>query len=309
MLPAFAWYDDRLVREIPAKNNQHSATSSIRWPSWLRRQNFPFWCGVAFSYFWAFKFQVKALMSLKDKINVDALPRHVAVIMDGNGRWARQKGNDRIFGHRSAIKAVRDTTEACAELGVSHLTLYAFSTENWRRPKAEVMALMALLVDTIRKETKTLMDNSVRLKSIGFTDQLPGNAQRNLEEAKELTRDNDKMTLTLALSYGSRSDIVKGMQNLARKVKDGSLEPENITEEMISQSLSTSYAPDPELLIRTSGEHRISNFLLWEIAYTEIYFTPKFWPDFRREDLYEAILDFQQRERRFGQISEQIKSR
>ena len=248
-------------------------------------------------------------MSLKEQIDAQALPQHVAVIMDGNGRWARTKGNDRIFGHRSAIKAVRDTTEACAELGVPYLTLYAFSTENWRRPKTEVMALMALLVETIRKETKTLMDNSVRLKAIGFTDQLPGNAQRNLAEAMEMTKDNDRMTLTLALSYGSRADIVHGMQQLAQQVKAGTLDPEQIDEQKISQSLSTHYAPDPELLIRTSGEHRISNFLLWEIAYTEIYFTPKFWPDFRREDLYEAILDYQKRERRFGQISEQIKSR
>ncbi len=248
-------------------------------------------------------------MSLKEKVEGGSLPAHIAVIMDGNGRWARTKGNDRIFGHRSAIKAVRDTTEACAELGVPYLTLYAFSTENWRRPKAEVNALMALLIETIRKETKTLMDNSIRLETIGFTDQLPKRAQKNLAEAKELTRENDRMTLTLALSYGSRADLIRATQHLAQQVKDGIIDASDIDEERISQALSTSFAPDPELLIRTSGEHRISNFLLWEIAYTEIYFTPKFWPDFRRDDLYEAILDFQKRERRFGQISEQIQTR
>ena len=248
-------------------------------------------------------------MSLKEKVEGGSLPAHIAVIMDGNGRWARTKGNDRIFGHRSAIKAVRDTTEACAELGVPYLTLYAFSTENWRRPKAEVNALMALLIETIRKETKTLMDNSIRLETIGFTDQLPKRAQKNLAEAKELTRENDRMTLTLALSYGSRADLIRATQHLAQQVKDGIIDASDIDEERISQALSTSFAPDPELLIRTSGEHRISNFLLWEIAYPEIYFTPKFWPDFRRDDLYEAILDFQKRERRFGQISEQIQTR
>ncbi len=248
-------------------------------------------------------------MSLKEQIDTQALPQHVAVIMDGNGRWARTKGNDRIFGHRSAVKAVRDTTEGCAELGVPHLTLYAFSTENWRRPKTEVGALMTLLVETIRQETKTLMDNSVRLQAIGFLDQLPGNCQRNLKEAMKVTEGNDRMTLTLALSYGARADMVRGMQQLAQQVKEGKLDPAEIDEARISQALSTAFMPDPELLIRTSGEHRVSNFLLWEIAYAEIYFTPKFWPDFRREDLYEALIDYQKRERRFGQISEQIQHR
>ncbi|MEM9987214.1 MAG: polyprenyl diphosphate synthase, partial [Bacteroidota bacterium] len=197
-------------------------------------------------------------MSLKEQVEGGSLPAHIAVIMDGNGRWARTKGNDRIFGHRSAIKAVRDTTEACAELGVPYLTLYAFSTENWRRPKAEVNALMALLIETIRKETKTLMDNSIRLETIGFTDQLPKRAQRNLAEAKEMTRENDRMTLTLALSYGSRADLILATQQLAQQVKDGIIDASDIDEERISQALSTSFAPDPELLIRTSGEHRIS---------------------------------------------------
>jgi undecaprenyl diphosphate synthase len=246
------------------------------------------------------------VIPLKDQINSLALPQHVAVIMDGNGRWARTKGNDRIFGHRSAIKAVRDTTEGCAELGVKYLTLYAFSTENWNRPKGEVMALMALLIDTIRQETKTLTDNDIRLRAIGEVDRLPGRCQRNLQETMDLTANNQRMTLTLALSYGSRADMAMAMQRLAGEVKAGTREPDSISPEAISQALSTHYMPDPELMIRTSGEHRISNFLLWEMAYTEIYFTPKYWPDFRRDDLYEAILDYQRRERRFGKISEQI---
>lgn len=248
------------------------------------------------------------MVPLRDQIDTLALPQHIAVIMDGNGRWARTKGNDRIFGHRSAIKAVRDTTEGCAELGVEYLTLYAFSTENWHRPKSEVMALMTLLVDTIRKETKTLTDNDIRLRAIGEVERLPGNCQRNLQETMDLTANNQRMTLTLALSYGARADMAMAMQRLAAEAKAGTLDPTEITPEVISRALSTHYMPDPELMIRTSGEHRISNFLLWEMAYTEIYFTPKFWPDFRRDDLYQAILDYQKRERRFGKISEQIKS-
>ena len=251
---------------------------------------------------------MKELEELRKKIKDDRIPRHLAVIMDGNGRWARTKGNDRIFGHRSAIKAVRDTTEGCAELGVKYLTLYAFSTENWNRPKSEVMALMTLLVDTIRKETKTLTDNEIRLRTIGEVERLPASCQRNLRETMELTANNQRMTLTLALSYGARADMAMAMQRLAAEAKAGTLDPASITPERISQALSTHYMPDPELMIRTSGEHRISNFLLWEMAYTEIYFTPKFWPDFRRDDLYQAILDYQRRERRFGKISEQIKS-
>ena len=245
-------------------------------------------------------------MSIKEQINLNHLPQHVAVIMDGNGRWARKKGNVRIFGHRNAIKAVRDTTEGAAELGIKFLTLYAFSTENWNRPKSEVDALMQLLVDTIRKETSTLMDNDIRLATIGDTTRLPGNCARRLEESMEITRDNKRMTLTLALSYGSRSDISQAVRQLAHEVQTGKLDPENIDESLISNYLSTSNMPDPELLIRTSGEYRISNFLLWEIAYAEIFITQKLWPDFRREDLFEAILDFQKRERRFGMISEQI---
>ncbi|MEM7656535.1 MAG: isoprenyl transferase [Bacteroidota bacterium] len=247
-------------------------------------------------------------MSIKENIDRNNLPRHIAVIMDGNGRWARSKGNHRIFGHRNAIKAVRDTTEGAAELGVEFLTLYAFSTENWNRPKAEVTALMTLLIDTIRKETKTLMDNDIRLNTIGDIARLPGKCQRNLAESIEMTQGNQRMTLTLALSYGARADMTHAIQQMAEKVQAGVLSPDQIDEETISQHLSTSYCPDPELLVRTSGEHRISNFLLWEIAYAEIFFTNKLWPDFRREDLFEAILDFQRRERRFGKISEQIQS-
>ncbi|MCI4666977.1 MAG: isoprenyl transferase [Bacteroidia bacterium] len=248
-------------------------------------------------------------MNLREQIDVQKLPRHIAIIMDGNGRWAKKKGNDRVFGHRSAIKAVRDATEGAAELGVEFLTLYAFSTENWRRPKAEVNALMMLLVDTIRKETATLMDNDIRLKAIGHLDKLPGNCQSRLEESMKMTENNQRMTLTLALSYGARADMITASQKLAQKVKDGELDVNDINEDVFSNELSTAFAAEPELLIRTSGEHRISNFLLWEIAYAEIYFTPKLWPDFRRDDLYEAIIDFQGRERRFGKISEQIKSR
>ncbi|MEO1449885.1 MAG: isoprenyl transferase [Bacteroidota bacterium] len=247
-------------------------------------------------------------MSLKDQIDLLALPKHIAVIMDGNGRWARQRGNQRVFGHRNAIKAVRDTTEAAAELGVKFLTLYAFSTENWRRPKLEVDALMTLLVDTLRKETATLMDNDIRLNAIGNLDQLPGACQRRLEEVIDITRANKRMTLNLALSYGARSDMLQATRQLAKSVQEGTISLEDITEETFSGALSTRNIPDPELLIRTSGEYRISNFLLWEIAYAELYMTSKLWPDFRKDDLYEAILDFQKRERRFGKISEQINS-
>ena len=212
----------------------------------------------------------------------------------------------RVFGHRSAIKAVRDTTEGAAELGVDFLTLFAFSTENWQRPRGEVNALMQLLVETIRKETATLMDNQIKLHAIGDLDSLPKKCRKELDEAMKLTEHNDRMTLNLALSYGSRADIVSGVQRLAEEVQKGTLAPQDIGEEVFSSFLSTAGMPDPELLIRTSGEARISNFLLWEIAYSEIYFVEKFWPDFRREDLYEAILNYQGRERRFGKISEQI---
>lgn len=248
-------------------------------------------------------------MSLKESIDLQHLPRHIAIIMDGNGRWARTRGNERIFGHRSAVKAVREVTEGAAELGISFLTLFAFSTENWNRPQVEVNALMTLLVDTIRKETPTLMENQVRLTAIGELGRLPDACHTRLQESIDLTRNNTRMVLTLALSYGARSDMTRAVQELAARAKRGELDPAQIDEALISQTLSTAYAPDPELLIRTSGEYRISNFLLWEIAYSELYITPKLWPDYLREDLYEAIIDFQKRERRFGMISEQIQSR
>lgn len=247
-------------------------------------------------------------MAGKEDIQLDRLPRHVAVIMDGNGRWAKKRGNLRVFGHRSAVKAVRDTTEAAAELGIEYLTLYAFSTENWNRPKLEVNALMTLLVETIGKEISTLMDNDIRLHTIGETDRLPANAAKELRKAMETTKNNKRMTLTLALSYGGRNDILSAAKALASAAQSGDLNPEDITEEQLSAALSTTGMPDPELMIRTSGEFRISNFLLWEIAYAELFITDTLWPDFRREHLYEALVDFQKRERRFGKISEQIQS-
>ncbi|MEZ5174393.1 MAG: isoprenyl transferase [Bacteroidia bacterium] len=247
-------------------------------------------------------------MAIKEDIQISSLPAHIAVIMDGNGRWAKAQGKLRTFGHESGVKAVRDTVEACAELGVSFLTLYAFSTENWNRPKFEINALMTLLVSTIAGETKTLMDNNIRLDTIGDTNALPSKARRELEEAKKKTASNTRMTLVLALSYSSRWEITKAVKEISEKVKSGDLSPENVNEQLIASHLNTAGMPDPELLIRTSGEHRISNFLLWQISYAELYFTDKLWPDFRREDLYDAIISFQQRERRFGKTSEQIKT-
>lgn len=245
-------------------------------------------------------------MSLLEKIDKDRLPQHVAVIMDGNGRWAKEKGKLRVFGHQNGVLAVRDTVEGAVELGIKYLTLYAFSTENWNRPKLEVMALMELLVSTISKETKTLMTNGVRLNAIGNLDSLPDKCHKQLIEAMEKTSANTNCTLTLALSYSSRWEITEACRQIAEKVRDGKLKPEDITEELISDHLNTSGIPDPELMIRTSGEYRISNYLLWQIAYTELYFTPKLWPDFRRQDLFEAVIDYQKRERRFGLISEQL---
>lgn len=236
------------------------------------------------------------------------LPRHVAIIMDGNGRWAKQHGKIRTFGHQNGVTAVRDTVEGAAELGIEVLTLYAFSTENWNRPRFEIDALMHLLVDTIAKETATLMKNNIRLATIGNTESLPARVVKNLNKCINDTAGNTRMTLVLALSYSSRWEITHAMQEIARKVKEGNLQPDDINEELISKHLNTASWPDPELLIRTSGEARISNYLLWQIAYAELYFTQKLWPDFRREDLFEAILDFQKRERRFGKTSDQLKS-
>ena len=223
--------------------------------------------------------------------------------MDGNGRWAKTKGKFRVFGHKNGVKAVRDTVEGAAEIGIKHLTLYAFSTENWSRPKKEVDALMSLLVSTIHKETKTLMDNNIRLESIGNRSELPKKCQNELEEAIAKTRNNDGTTLILALSYSSRSEII----NAVKQIVNEKVSSEDINEELFSQYLSTKGVPNPELLIRTSGEQRISNFLLWQIAYSELYFIDVLWPEFRREDLFEAIYKYQKRERRFGKTSEQLK--
>lgn len=247
-------------------------------------------------------------MAQKEEINLQSLPNHVAIIMDGNGRWAKMQGKIRTFGHENGVKAVRDTVEACAELGISYLTMYAFSTENWNRPKYEINALMTLLVSTISKETKTLMDNDIRLESIGDISSLPKKCMRELLEAKEKTANNTRMTLVLALSYSSRWEIKEAVKEIAAKVKEGGISPNEITEDVIAQYLNTRGMPDPELLIRTSGEHRVSNFLLWQISYAELYFTDKLWPDFRREDLYDAIVSYQRRERRFGKTSEQLKA-
>ena len=244
---------------------------------------------------------------MKEKIRQDNLPEHIAVIMDGNGRWAKKQGAARVFGHKSAVKSVRDVTEGFAELGVKYLTLYAFSTENWNRPKFEVTALMELLVSTLSSEIKTLMDNDIRLESIGDRASLPPKCQRELQEAIDKTSGNSRMTLILALSYSGRWDIAQAMKKIALEVEEGKLKAENINQDIINNYLATAGIPDPELLIRTSGELRISNFLLWQMAYTEFFITETLWPDFRKKDLYEAIVSYQERERRFGKISEQIK--
>jgi undecaprenyl diphosphate synthase len=245
-------------------------------------------------------------MEYRDKINMGKLPRHIAIIMDGNGRWAKEKGKARVFGHQSGVQAVRDVTEAGAELGIEYMTLYAFSTENWNRPKLEVTALMTLLVKTIRKEVATLNKNNIRLQMIGDLNTLPKAAQRELLEAIDSTKENTRMTLVLALSYSAKWEMVEAVKNIATRVRDGELDAEDINETLISDSLATTGMPDPELMIRTSGETRISNFLLWQLAYAELYFTPVFWPDFRKANLYEAIYSYQNRERRFGKTSEQV---
>jgi undecaprenyl diphosphate synthase len=245
-------------------------------------------------------------MDLKNQIDTNRLPRHIAVIMDGNGRWAKQKGKPRVFGHRSGVKSVREVTEAAAELGIEYLTLYAFSTENWGRPKFEVNALMTLLVNTIRNEIKTLMDNDVKLNAIGELKELPSQCYRELLEAIDKTKNNKRMTLTLALNYSAKWEIIEAVKSIATDVKNGDLEINAIENQHFDNALSTAGFPDPELMIRTSGETRISNFLLWQLAYAELYFTPVFWPDFHREHFYEAILNFQNRERRFGKTSEQL---
>ncbi len=243
---------------------------------------------------------------MKEDIDPNNLPQHIAVIMDGNGRWAKQQGAARVFGHRSAIKAVREVTEGCAELGVKYLTLYAFSTENWNRPKFEVDALMQLLVHTIRGEMKTLMDNNVRLATIGHTESLPKDCQRELREAMQATEQNNGLTLVLALSYSGRWEILEAVRQIAEEVKAGTITSDAINEQTFGTYLTTHDMPDPELMIRTSGEMRISNFLLWQLAYSELYMPDVLWPDFRKPHLYEAILSYQNRERRFGKTSEQL---
>ncbi len=245
-------------------------------------------------------------MSLKEQINKEKLPNHVAIIMDGNGRWAKQQGFMRVIGHENGTKAVRQVVEASAELGIKNLTLYAFSTENWNRPKLEVQTLMKLLVKSLKKEIKTLQDNNIKLSAIGSLQDLPKKANQELLDVIEKTKNNTNMTLTLALSYGSREEIVNVIKELSLKVKNNIISTESIDESIINKHLYTQNLPDVDLLIRTSGEQRISNFLLWQIAYAELYFTDILWPDFKKEDLYEALINYQNRERRFGKTSEQL---
>ncbi|KQS50234.1 MULTISPECIES: isoprenyl transferase [Flavobacterium] len=246
-------------------------------------------------------------MDLLNTINKDNLPKHLAIIMDGNGRWAKQKGMLRAFGHENGTKAVRTTVETCAKLGIENLTLYAFSTENWNRPKLEVDTLMKLLINSLKNELKTLTENNIKLNTIGNFEKLPASAQKELSQVISKTKDNTRMTLTLALSYGSREEIVSAIKSISSIVKNNIISIDAIDESIINQHLYTQNLPDVDLLIRTSGEHRISNFLLWQIAYAELYFTDVLWPDFREKDLYEAIISYQKRERRFGKTSEQIK--
>lgn len=245
-------------------------------------------------------------MSLLEQIDKQKVPQHIAIIMDGNGRWAKQQGENRIYGHYEGVNSVREVVEASAMAGVKFLTLYAFSTENWNRPKEEVDAIMELLVATITMETQQLHKNNVRLQAIGNLNSLPASCQQELNESIELTAKNTGLTLVLALSYSSKWEIVNAMQQIAQQVQQSKLKPEDITEHTIEEFLCTKHIPDPELMIRTSGEHRISNFLLWQLAYAEFYFTDKLWPEFRKEDLFSAILNYQNRERRFGKTSEQI---
>lgn len=246
------------------------------------------------------------MTSLKDKIDVTRLPEHVAIIMDGNGRWAKEHGKMRVFGHQKGVDAVREVTEAAAELGIKYLTLYTFSTENWNRSSWEVESLMQLLSKTVKSELKTLSNNNIKLNAIGDLHRLPKYNYEALMDVIQSTADNDRMTLTLCLSYSGRWDIVNAVKKISDDVLSGNINPEQIDESCISKALSTADMPDPELLIRTSGELRISNFLLWELAYSEMYFTNKYWPDFGKEDLYDAIVNYQNRERRFGKTSEQI---
>lgn len=238
----------------------------------------------------------------EDLQNSGSVPDHIAIIMDGNGRWAQKKGNIRLHGHRAGVESVRDVTESCAQLGVKYLTLYAFSTENWNRPSSEINGLMKLLVQALRNEADRLNKNDIKLITIGQIERLPSKCQRQLQEVKDLTKDNTRMQLCLALSYSGRWDITEAVKHIAQDVKSGDLEPEKIDDQLISSYLSTAAIPDPDLIIRTSGEYRISNFLLWQLAYSELYITETYWPDFRRDELYDGIISFQKRDRRYGKV-------
>ncbi len=244
--------------------------------------------------------------TLKSQIAKNNIPNHIAIIMDGNGRWAKLKGKPRVFGHKNGVTSVKEVIEGCAEVGVNYLTLYAFSTENWNRPILEVKTLMALLVSSLKKELKTLQKNNIKLNTIGNIENLPEKAQIELTEVIEKTKNNSTLTLTLALSYGSREEIVNVIKNISKKVVNNQLSVEEINEKIINNHLYTFSLPDVDFMIRTSGEKRISNFLLWQIAYAELYFTDTLWPDFRKENLFNALLEYQKRERRFGKTSEQI---
>jgi len=246
-------------------------------------------------------------MSLLSEINTDQLPNHIAIIMDGNGRWAKSKGLLRSIGHQNGAKTVKEVVETCAKINVKYLTLYAFSTENWNRPKLEVELLMKLLISSLKKEVKTLQKNNIKLSTIGNLNSLPTKVAKELKDVIEKTKDNNRLTLTLALSYGSREELIKTIKEISLKVKNNLISPENIDKSVINNHLYDHYLPDVDLLIRTSGEQRISNFLLWEIAYAELFFTDILWPDFNNENLFEAILNYQNRERRFGKTSDQLK--
>lgn len=264
---------------------------------------------VAVGYFCTFaRFSYNTSMNIPDTIDRSKLPRHIAIIMDGNGRWAKERGEDRVYGHYEGVVSVREIVDACGEIGIGYLTLYAFSAENWNRPKAEVDALMELLVNTIRKEVDDLKKNNVRMHVIGDFESLPEVCQRELNEAIDMTAGNTGLNLILALSYSSRDEIARAARLVAEKVKNGDIALADINDKLISQHLYTHAFPDPELMIRTSGEYRISNFLLYQLAYAELYFTNVHWPDFRKQNLYEALMNYQQRERRFGKTSEQIQT-
>lgn len=247
-------------------------------------------------------------MSFKEQLDMNRIPQHVAVIMDGNGRWAKEKGQERLFGHAMGVESVREALTAASEIKVKYLTLYAFSTENWNRPKEEVDGLMDLLVQTISNEIESLNKNEVRLMSIGDANALPDRCRAELKSAIEKTKENKGTTLILALNYSSKSEIKSAIKQIAQRYKDGEISLDEITDDLVSRHLYTAGIPDPELMIRTSGEIRISNFLLWQLAYSELHFTTKFWPDFKKEDFYQAIYEYQHRERRFGKVSEQLQS-